>query len=164
MGRCRSCHRPRRLSSGAREGASGGSWVGAPLFSSSLCGAGLGAVSLYNSFKHYTCLPSDFPSYPGATIANYSFELNGTTPGSSCNMVFHLKDADRRFNPGEDSASVAFDFYQNQLSAGGWQVNASDAGSGHIAFRDVKRANTSGTVDLVAKVGYTEITIQLYSR
>jgi hypothetical protein len=79
-------------------------------------------------------------------------------------MVFHLKDADRRFNPAEDSASVVFAFYQNQLSAGGWQVNASGAGSGHIAFRNVKRANTSGTVDLVAKAGYTEITIQLYSR
>jgi len=129
-----------------------------------LAGAGLGAVSLYNSFKHYNCLPADFPSYPLATTANYSYELNGPTPGVYCDMVFHLKGSDRRFVEGGAPGSVVFDFYQTRLDGDPWQVAASDPGSGHIAFRNVKRANTSGTVDLVAKAGYTEITIQLYSR
>lgn len=119
-----------------------------------LAGAGLGAVSLYNSFKHYTCLPSDFPSYPGATTANYTFALNGPTPGNSCNMVYRSKD----------SESAVFDFYQGRLSTGGWQATATDPGTGQITFRNVKRAKTSRTVDVAAKNGYTEITIQLYSR
>lgn len=129
-----------------------------------LAGAGLGVVSLYNSFKHYNCLPPDFPSYPLATTANYSYELNGPTPGGYCDMVFHLNDSDRRFVEGEAPGSVVFDFYQSRLDGDPWQVTASDPGSGHIAFRNVKRAKTSGTVDLAAKVGYMEITIQLYSR
>jgi hypothetical protein len=85
--------------------------VGAPLFSCSLSPEPGSAPSLSTTASSTTLA---FPSYPGATIANCSFELNGTTPGNSCNMLFHLKDADRRFNPGEDSASVVFDFYQNQ--------------------------------------------------
>lgn len=129
-----------------------------------LAGAGLGAVYLYNSVKHYSCLPADFPSYPLETTANYSYELNGPTPGAYCEMVFHLKDSDRRFVEGEAPGSAVFDFYQSRLDRDGWQLIASDSGSGHIAFRNVKRANTSGTVDLVAKDGYTEITVRLYSR
>jgi hypothetical protein len=129
-----------------------------------LAGAGLGAVSLYNSFKQYNCLPADFPSYPLATTANYSYELNGPTPGGSCDMVFHLKYSDRRPVEGEAPGSVVFDFYESRLDGNPWQVIASDPGSGHIAFRNVKPVNISGTVDLVDKDGYTEITVQLYSR
>lgn len=120
-------------------------------------------MSLYNSFRHYTCLPADFPTYPLATNANYSYELNGPTPGNTCDMVFHLKDGDRRFVEGETAGDAVFNFYRVRLSRDGWEVTASDAGTGHIAFRNVNRARTSGTVDLVAKTGYTEITVLLYS-
>jgi hypothetical protein len=129
-----------------------------------LGGAGLGAVSLYNSFRHYSCLPAGFPSYPLATTANYSYELNGPTPGAYCEMVFHLKDGDRRVAEGEAPGSAVFDFYQSRLDRGGWQVTSSDEGGRHIAFSKVNQATTSGTVDLVVKDGYTEITIRLYSR
>src|SRR5260370_40138970 len=45
---------------------------GAVLLVLGLVGAGVGAYNLFSSFQHggFTCLPSDLPGYPGATVAS----------------------------------------------------------------------------------------------
>ena len=118
-------------------------------------GAVITGALVYNHIRQtgLNCLPSDFPAYPGTGPGYYNYALNAPTPGSLCNMVFHSKD----------STSAVLDFYESKLDSGGWKVTSSNRDIGLIAYRNVKRAKTNGTVQVVAKDGYTEITIQLYS-
>lgn len=55
-----------------------------------------------------TCLPSDFPRYPGAAYAGFTFDLNGAYPGNTCHTVFESDD---------DVATVTA-FYQGKLNTG----------------------------------------------
>jgi hypothetical protein len=130
-----------------------------------IAGAFIGGAALFHYYQQggLNCLPSDFPAYPGLGPGSYDYQLNGATPGSSCHMVFHLKDSDRRFVEGEAPGAAVYDFYQIRLSRDGWQTTTGDLASGHIGFRNTNRVRTSGTVDFVQKDGYTEITVQLYS-
>jgi hypothetical protein len=120
-----------------------------------VAGAFIGGAALFHYYQHggLNCLPSDFPAYPGTGPGAYSYELNGATPGSSCDMVFHSND----------STSTVLDFYESRLGAGGWQVTSSNRDTGQIDFRKVNSARTTGSVEVLAKDGYTEITIQLHS-
>jgi len=120
-----------------------------------IAAAAIGGAALYHYYRQtgFNCLPSDFPAYPATRPGAYNYELNGSAPGNSCNMVFRSKD---------DSAAV-LDFYESRLGAGGWQVTSSNRDVGQIDFRNVNRAKTTGTVQIASKDGYTEITIQLYS-
>jgi hypothetical protein len=117
--------------------------------------AAIGGAALYHHYQQtgFNCLPSDFPAYPATGAGAYNYQLNGSVPGSSCNMVFHSND----------STSAVLDFYQSRLGTGGWQVTSSNRDVGQIAFRKVNNAKTTGTVQVVAKDGYTEITVQLYT-
>jgi hypothetical protein len=54
-------------------------------------------------------------------------------------------------------------FYESRLGTGGWQVTSSNRDVGQIDFRNITRAKTAGTVQVAAKDGYAEITVQLYS-
>jgi hypothetical protein len=120
-----------------------------------IAGAFVGGAALLHYYQQtgLNCLPSDFPAYPGTGPGAYNYQLNGTVPGSSCNMVFHSND----------STSTVLDFYESRLAAGGWQVTSSNRDVGQIDFRKVNSAKTTGSVQVLAKDGYTEITIQLYS-
>ncbi len=81
-----------------------------------IAGLSLGANSLISRLQHggFSCLPSDFPVYPGATYAQENFNLNAgaptPTPGNTCQMVFESND----------SAGTVLDFYQSRLDSGGW--------------------------------------------
>jgi hypothetical protein len=113
------------------------------------------AVTYYQRLQHggFNCLPSDFPTYPGSTYGGFSYELNGSTPGNSCQMVFESSH-------GPDAV---YTFYTGKLTSGDWQVVSSDPAIRHIAFRSKKRAKTSGTIDVGVRDDHAEYTVQLYS-
>ena len=101
----------------------------------------------------FSCVPSNFPSYPNTSIGGESYALNAPTPGNTCRMVYESNDG----------ATAVLDFYENRLSTGDWQVTSSDPTNGDITFRNVKKAKTKGSVHIAAQGNRTEITVQLYS-
>ena len=110
---------------------------------------------LTTAFKRggFSCLPSDFPAYPGATYGGASYSLNAPTPGNYCRIVLESNDA----------VGPVDDFYASRLSTGDWKVVSSDAAAGQIAFKNTKRAGTTGTVSVVPRNDHSEITVQLYT-
>jgi hypothetical protein len=124
-----------------------------------IAGVALAGSALTYRFQHggFSCLPSDFPTYPGSTLGGETYDLNAPTPGNSCHMVFESKDG----------VATVMDFYASRLDAGDWHVTSSSQTSGQIAFRkvkNVKKMSTNGTVDVAVRGSGTEITVQLYSR
>jgi hypothetical protein len=123
-----------------------------------LAGAGVGAYNLFSSFQHggFTCLPSDFPGYPGATVASeQTYVGTNVQPGDSksCRMILHSND---------DSATVTA-FYNEKLGSGDWKVTAYIASVGQIQFHRVSRPQTWGAINLYGRGQHTEIHIQLDS-
>jgi hypothetical protein len=118
-------------------------------------GVGYGIYSLVQGVKHgsVTCLPSDFPRYPGATYAGFTFELNGVYPGNTCHAVFDSND---------DVATVAA-FYQSKLNTGAWQVTSIGNQPDRVTFLPTKSAVPFGTVQVAVRNTYTEITIDLFT-
>jgi hypothetical protein len=106
-------------------------------------------------FMHggYSCLPSDFQTYPGSTFAGETYDLNAPTPGNSCQMMFDSSQ----------SPDAVYTYYTSNLNTGEWQVVSSDPTSRHIAFRSTRKPKTSGTVDIGVRDGHAEYTVQLYS-
>jgi hypothetical protein len=118
-------------------------------------GAGYGIYSFVQGVKHgsTTCLPSDFPRYPGATYAGFSFDLNGAYPGNTCHAVFESND---------DVATVTA-FYQSNLNTGAWQVTPIGNQGDRVTFQPVKSDAPFGTVQVAVGNSHTEITIDLYT-
>jgi hypothetical protein len=117
-----------------------------------------GVISLANSFQRggLSCLPSDFPKYPGVTVQNQrTYVGTGVPPGDtrSCNIALQSND---------DVATVTA-FYSEQLHNGDWKVTNFDRSSGQIKFQRVSRPLTIGTVELLGRGQHTEIRIELYS-
>src|SRR4029077_2454348 len=82
-----------------------------------LVGAGVGVYNLVNSFQHggFSCLPSDFPSYPGATVTTENTYVGtGVPAGDSkrCTMVLQSND----------DVSTVTAFYNEKLGSGDWKV------------------------------------------
>lgn len=123
-----------------------------------IVGGAIGIVSLVNSFQHggLTCLPSDFPTYSGATVVNEnSFYGTGVAPGDtkSCRMTLDSSD---------DVATVTA-FYNQKLNSGDWKVSSFNDSSGQIQFERVSRPLTVGTVELLGRGTGSEIRIDLSS-
>jgi hypothetical protein len=123
-----------------------------------LVGAGFGVYSLVNSFKgaSFACLPADFPSYPGATVASEVTSFGtGVAPGDSksCRMVLESTDG---------SVTVTA-FYDDNLRTGDWIVIADLPSNGQIQFQRASRPQAGGVVQLLAKGQQTEIRIQFDS-
>lgn len=123
-----------------------------------LVGAVVGGVALYGSFQRgaFSCLPSDFPNYPGATVTSENTNTGtAVAPGDSksCLMVLHSND---------DIATVA-SFYNEKLSSGDWKVTAFVSTYGQIRFHRVSSEATVGLVQVQARGQQTVITIQLDS-
>ena len=118
-------------------------------------GGGFGIYSLVQGVKNgsTTCLPSDFPRYPGAAYAGYTFELNGAYPGNTCHAVFESND---------DIATVTA-FYQSKLNTGDWQVTPIDNQADRVTFQPAKSDAPFGTVQVAVGNSHTEITIDLYT-
>lgn len=121
-------------------------------------GAGVGVYNLVNTFQHggFNCLPSDFPAYPGATVASeYTYVGTNVQPGDSksCRMVLESN---------ADSATVLA-FYNENLSGGDWKVTAYSPDAGQVQFHRVSRLQTWGTVFVLGRGQHSEIRIQLDS-
>ncbi|HVC78504.1 MAG TPA: hypothetical protein VND96_18515 [Candidatus Micrarchaeaceae archaeon] len=121
-------------------------------------GAGFGIYSLVNRFQHggFSCLPSDFPTYPNASVVNESTQIgNEFSPGDStrCNMGFDSND---------DVASVTA-YYEAQLNDGDWTIVTTDSANGVISFQRRSRPQTVGTLTLLGRGQHSSIDIQLDS-
>ncbi len=118
-------------------------------------GVGYGTYSWVQGFLHgtVTCLPSDFPRYPGAMYADQSFELNGAYPGNVCHTVLESND---------DVATVTA-FYDSNLNTGSWQVTSIGTQGGEITFQPARSEAPFGTVQVAVSNAHTEITIDTFT-
>jgi hypothetical protein len=121
-------------------------------------GAGFGIFSLVNRFQHggFSCLPSDFPIYPAASVTGENTQIaNQFSPGdnSRCNMGFDSND----------SVDTVTTYYEAQLNNGDWIVVSSDTVNGVISFQRKSRPQTVGTVTLLGRGQHSAIEIQLDS-
>jgi hypothetical protein len=121
-------------------------------------GGAIGIASLVNTFQHggLSCLPSDFPSYPGSTVRNENtYYGTGVAPGDSksCRMTLDSND----------SVATVTSFYRERLSGGDWKVASFSDSTGRIQFQRVSRPQTVGTVDLLGRGSGAEIRIDLSS-
>lgn len=120
--------------------------------------SGFAVYSLVNGFQHgaFNCLPSDFPSYPGATVVNENTTVGtGFTPGDSrrCTIVLQTNDG----------VAAVTTFYEQQLVSGDWTVPSSDPTTGELQFQRRSRPATVGHLFLLGRGQHTEIQIQLDS-
>jgi hypothetical protein len=123
----------------------------------------IGAVWLLTSLVHSlqsadaTCLPTDFPRYPGATIAAESFEMFGPNiaPGDTRKCVVGYQTSD-------DQATVT-DYFASRLEVGDWRVTATNRDAGQIKFRRISKPSIVGTIDIAVKNDKTRISISLDS-
>ena len=121
-------------------------------------GAGFGIYSLVNRFQHggFSCLPSDFPSYPGASAVNENAQIgNEFSPGDNnrCNMAFDSNDG----------VATVGSYYLQQLGSGDWTIMSSSPVNGVISFQRKSRPQTVGTLTLLGRGQHSEIDIQLDS-
>ncbi len=118
-------------------------------------GVGYGIYSFVQGVKNgsNTCLPSDFPRYPGAKYASFTFDLNGTYPGNTCHSVFESND---------DVVTITA-FYRSKLNTGAWQVAPIIDHSDTVTFQPAKSDAPFGTVQVALGNAHTEITIDLFT-
>jgi hypothetical protein len=123
-----------------------------------VAGAAIGIGALVNSFQHggFACLPSDFPQYPGASVASENTTIgSGAAPGDNkvCRMTLESND----------DVSTVTAFYSSKLGSGDWAITSNDPASGEVRFHRVSRPATVGTLDLLARGQHTEIQLELDS-
>ena len=121
-------------------------------------GAGAGIFGLIRNFQSggFSCLPSDFPSYPGATVSNEVSNLGtGFAPGDNkqCRMVLESND----------DVTTVTSYYVQHLGSGNWTIAHSDLASGVISFQLRSRPQTVGRVSLLGRGQHTEVQIVLDS-
>jgi len=121
-------------------------------------GVAAGAAYLVKNFQGggYSCLPSDFPSYPGSSVTHeYTYYGTNVAPGDTheCQMSFHT----------QDDVGTVTDFYANRLNSGDWTLIANDTANGAIDFQSSSRPATIGTILLYGQGQHTMIEIRLDS-
>ena len=119
-------------------------------------GAGVwGLTSAFRSFQKggFTCMPSDFPHYPGATVTrDYTFVGTNVAPGNS-------RECRETLNSNDDVSTVT-DFYASHLNSGDWKVTAKDTANGEIKFRRISKPQNVGVIDLLGRGQHTVIEIK----
>ena len=108
-----------------------------------------GLTSLVRNFQGgaYSCLPSDFPSYPGASVVRENSSVGTRT---ECDMVL----------TSNDDVSTVTDWYAGHLNEGDWTDNV-DSGAGSINFQQVSGGHATGSVQLLGAGQHTEIRISV---
>jgi hypothetical protein len=104
----------------------------------------------------FTCLPPDFPAYPGTFISGESTHFGtNVAPGDSvsCQVTFQSND----------NISTVTSFYVRQLDTGDWTIASSDPATGEIRIRRKSRPATVGTVNLIGRGQHSEIQIRIDS-
>jgi hypothetical protein len=95
-----------------------------------------------------TCLPPDFPTYPGASTSS-EFAYKGNPP--DCVMVFHTND----------SQLTAVRFYQSVLNADDWRVASVRDTTGTMTFSRRSRPQSVGTISFVGNTNGTNVYVHL---
>lgn len=116
-------------------------------------GTGFGIYALVTKFQQgaFSCLPSDFPNYPGASVVNQHMTVAGGT--RQCTMVLESND----------NVDAVVSFYVRNLSTGDWNIVSSEISNGPITFERKARPQTTGSVSVATQGQHTEIDIQLDS-
>jgi len=96
-----------------------------------------------------TCLPLNFPKYPGARFAGMNKETGAI---SGCHAVFAT-------NAG---AAVVTAYYKSNLNSGRWRVTSSSENQVAWRLTNGKRTDASGTVRISANDAGTEIDVDAY--
>ena len=123
-----------------------------------IAGVVIGGASLVNQFQKggFSCLPSDFPKYPGVSVINQRTNYGtGVAPGNT-------KDCQMTMSSNDDVATVSA-FYSGQLNSGDWTIVSSDKTIGEIRFRRTSRPASVGVIDLLGRGQHTEIQIRFDS-
>ncbi|HXN89941.1 MAG TPA: hypothetical protein VN906_00485 [Candidatus Sulfotelmatobacter sp.] len=118
-----------------------------------VAGAIWATVALVNNVQQhggFACLPSDFPSYPGATITSENVRYTtGLPPGDSKECTMTLESS--------NDATTVSDFYASRLSTGDWAITSNDTATGEIRFHRVSRPQTVGVLDILGRGQQTEV-------
>jgi hypothetical protein len=136
-------------------------WVGGgcALLLVTVVGGGIWALSsLVNAVQHgqLTCMPSDFPRYPGAMVTrDYTYVGTGVAPGDS-------RECQETLSSNDDVATVT-DFYASKLASGDWHVTANDKTSGQIRFARTSKSQQVGAIQLLGRGEHTVIEIKFDS-
>ena len=120
-----------------------------------IVGGIFGVTSLVSRFQSggLSCLPPDFPTYPGARVtAENTYVGSGLPAGdtSQCRMTF---------SSGDDVATVTA-WYSSALSSGDW-TESTDSSTGTITFSRNSREQTVGKVQLLGAGQHTDIQVTL---
>jgi len=130
-----------RLNTGAWQVTSSGSQGGKITFQPSRSEAPFGTVQVVISDTHTeitidtftsTCLPLNFPNYPGAKFAGMT---KATDVRNECHVVYATNDG----------VAAVTAFYRSQLNTGRWQVTSSAGNQVGWRLTRGKRTDASGT-------------------
>jgi hypothetical protein len=110
----------------------------------------IGGIILARSFQAggLTCLPKDFPVYPGATYQNV--RTNVGTGGSSCIVTL---------DAGASSTDVTA-YYQQHLASGSWKATGYDPSQGVLRFGRTDNARATGRVAFLGHGTRTQVDIE----
>ncbi len=108
-----------------------------------------GFASLLRNFQGgaYSCLPSGFPNYPGASVVR---ENSTVGTHNECDMTLSSND---------DVAPVT-SFYASRLSEGPWRDEVNST-TGVITFEEISGGHATGEVQLLGSGQHTEIRISV---
>ena len=112
---------------------------------------GYAAVQFFN-FYHLgfsSCLPDDFPGYPGARIA-------------SVVVSDEYGDCLVQYSTGDSGANVMA-FFETSLDQGDWTVTDVDDRGGTIQFERVSDPYTQGQLRLISLPGQTQFQVDIQS-
>jgi hypothetical protein len=97
-----------------------------------------------------TCLPLNFPMYPGAKFGGQNAGVSGGR--NTCHIVF----------VSNDSVAAVTAFYKRELNTGNWQVDSSTTGLVGFRLRNGKQTVASGTVAIALLDDRAEIMVDAY--
>lgn len=123
-----------------------------------IAGAAYGTYTLVNRFQSgaFSCLPSDFPHYPGSSIVGESTNYGPGIPAGDTKDCFMTLIS-------SDPITAVGPYYQSQLDSGDWVIVSTDYVKGTIHFHRKSRPKTAGTVEPHRLDQQTEILVVLYS-
>jgi hypothetical protein len=95
-----------------------------------------------------SCLPKDFPAYPGGTYT--SLDTSSGTGGSGCTMTYDVAA----------SRGDVITYYRQHLDSSRWQTNGYNAEQGVLTYARTDDPKATGTVTFHTHGTGTEVDIQ----
>jgi hypothetical protein len=118
-----------------------------------VAGGVYGVISLAQRLQQggLTCLPADFPHYPGSFVSSESTNIGPN--GHVCQMSFESNDA---------FATVS-GYFEYELNHGNWTVISEDRDTATTTFRRVSQPQVHGTTKVLPSSHGTHIEVTLNS-